>query len=183
MATTSERILGRWPVKEPVWPMDTKPIPTALLRIAPATGVEPLRTRRWRWIVPSVTAVFALFIGGNYWMSEKGLVPGTAQVARTPTDRPVPQLPAGPRLLGSQPEEEEAMAPKAAQSSVSAPSPREPHYITIAGGQTLIRIAHANHLAARAIAAANHLEPPYPLRAGSRLLVPDPDATMPPARP
>jgi LysM domain len=172
--------------------MDTKPLPAALLRIAPVAEFEPLPTRSWKWIVPSVIAVFALLIGGNYWMSESGRVPVTAQVAPPikpintsvkppavieppPLDRPVPQLSVGLRLLGSQPGSKEAMAPEAAQSPVSAPNPQEPRYITIAEGQTLIRIAHANRLSARAIAAANHLEPPYRLRAGSRLLVPDPD--------
>jgi LysM repeat protein len=92
-----------------------------------------------------------------------------------PLDRPVSQLSVGLRLLGSQPGSKEAMAPEAAQSPVSTPNPPEPRYITVADGQTLIRIAHANHLSARAIAAANHLERPYRLRAGSRLLVPDPD--------
>ena len=51
----------------------------------------------------------------------------------------------------------------------------EPRYVTIEEGQTLIRIAHANHVLASAIAAANQLEPPYPLKAGSRLLIPDPN--------
>jgi hypothetical protein len=189
LAKRSERIVGRWPVKEPVWPMDTKPLPAALLRIAPAAEVEPLPTHRWKWIVPSAIAVFALLIGGDYWMSESGRVPVTAQVARPintsvkppavieppPLDRPAPQLSVGLRLFGSQPKWEEAMAPGVAQSPASTPSLQEPRYIIIAEGQTLIRIAHANHRSARAIAVANHLEPPYRLKAGSRLLVPDPD--------
>jgi LysM repeat protein len=58
-----------------------------------------------------------------------------------------------------------------------APQPtlgHEPRYITVAEGQSLIRIAHANHVSAKAVAVANHLERPYRLKIGSQLLMPDP---------
>ena len=73
------------------------------------------------------------------------------------------------------------MVLKAAQSAVSTTSPQERRYITITEGQTLIRIAHTNHLSARTIAVANHLEPPYRLKAGTRLLLPEPDRPDDPA--
>jgi LysM repeat protein len=168
--------------------METKPFQATLSRIAPIDEVEPSPTR-WLWIVPGVMAVFALLIGGNYWVSESGRAFVAPQIARPistpakpsavieppPLDRSAAQLSVGLRPQISPPAPEEATAPIAAQAPVSAPSQREPRYITIAEGQSLLRIARASHLSARAIAAANHLEPPYRLKAGSRLLVPDPD--------
>jgi LysM repeat protein len=108
------------------------------------------------------------------------------QAAMAQPAQPSPVTSSGQPLqpLSSEPAPvQEAQVPAAAQSPVPVLSQppeavveHEPRYITIEEGQTLIWIAHANHVPAAAIAAANHLERPYALRAGSRLLIPDPNA-------
>jgi LysM repeat protein len=192
-ATKSAKMRARRPAKESVPPPETKPVQAALFRIAPSVELEPSPTSVIR-IVPGVMALFALLIGANYWLSERGRASDTAQVVRPistsaqspvvaeqPTDRPAPQLSDGVGPLNSEAEPEKVTASIAEQSPVSAsvqpPQPaleHEPRYITVAEGQSLLRIARANHLSAKAIAAANHLEPPYLLTAGSQLLIPDP---------
>jgi hypothetical protein len=227
MATISEEIQAESPAKETILAIATKPLPAALLRIAPIAEPEAA-TKRWVWIIPGVVVLFGLVIGGDYLLSQRGWAPVTAAVTpptnalgkpaptvapALPTPNPTPQLsgdqpsasgqsapdqtaiaqPAqqppfpssGQPLLplSSEPAPvQEAQASAAAQSPVPAPSQppgavteHEPRYVTIEEGQTLIRIAHANHVPALAIAAANNLERPYALRAGSRLLISDPN--------
>jgi hypothetical protein len=199
LATKSTKTLARQPVTETISQTEPKPPTAALLRIASLAEYEPLPTR-WSRIVPGVIAVFALLIGANYWVSQRGRASVAAQVPRPtdtpraaveppPMDRPAPQLSFGLWLSSSQPEPENVRASTATQPQISAldqlpeSAPgrlpqstlgREPRYITVSEGQSLIRIAHANHVSAKAIAAANHLEPPYRLKIGSQLLMPDP---------
>ena len=199
MASESAKILARLPLTETILETEPTPARAALLRIASLAESEPLPTR-WSRIVPGVIAVFALLIGANYWVSERGRASVAAQVPpptdtpraaveRPPMDRPAPQLSFGLWPTSSQLEPEDVRAPTATQPQISAldqppnATPgqlpqstleHEPRYITVSEGQSLIRIAHANHVSAKAIAVANHLEPPYRLKIGSQLLMPDP---------
>jgi hypothetical protein len=199
LARKSAKTLARQPIIETISQAEQKPPRTALLRIASLAEFEPLPTR-WNRIVPGVIAVFALLIGANYWVSERGRASVAAQVPRPtdtpraaveppPMDRPAPQLSFGLWPSSSQPEPEDVRAPTATQPQISAldpppvPTPgqlpqstlgHESRYFTVFEGQSLIRIAHANHVSAKAIAAANHLEPPYRLKIGSQLLMPGP---------
>jgi hypothetical protein len=189
LATKPAKILALRLVTETISQAAQKPPRAALLRIASLAKFEPLPTR-WSVIVLGVIAVFALLIGANYWVSERGRASVAAQVS-PPRDRPraavEPQLSFGLWPSSRRPEPEDVRAPTAAQPQISAldqprepgqpsqPTPgHEPRYITVSEGQSLIRIARANHVSAKVIAAANHLEPPYRLKIGSQLLMPDP---------
>jgi LysM repeat protein len=229
MATKSEKIQAESPAKESILAIATKPLPAALLRIAPIAEPEASQIR-WVGIVAGVAVLFGLIIAGNYWLSQRGraqvaanIAPPTGALAKPipaaaeplPTANPTPpQLFVDPRPFSSQSAPDQAaMAPAAEQSPVPSPGQplqplssepvpvqeaavpavaqlpvpapsqpphaveHQPRYITIAEGQSLIRIARANHVPAAAITAANHLKPPYALRAGSRLLIPEPTSS------
>ncbi len=196
MATKPAKIRDQRPTIETVSQTMSGHPTAALLRIASQPKVEPLPAR-WDRIVPGVIAVFALLIGANYWVSERGQTSVAMQVHEpsnnpnqlqaaietSPLDRPAPQLSFGlwPSSIQSTPED--VRTPIAAQPQLSAlgeppkPMPGElaqPTLVTVAEGQSLIRIAHANHVPAKAIAEANHLERPYRLKVGSQLLIPEP---------
>jgi len=228
LAAQSEKIQAESPAKGSILSIETKPLPAALLRIAPIVEPEASSPMRWAWIVAGVVVIFGLVIEGNYWLSRREQAPVSAKLAPStnapakptpavaeplPTANPTPQPSVDLRSLNSQSApDQKAPAPAAeqlpvlspgqplqplstqpvpvqdttalagVQSPVPAPSQppdavveQEPRYITIGEGQSLIRIAHANHVPAAAIAAANHLQPPYALKAGSRLLIPQPD--------
>jgi len=229
MATRSAKIQAESAGESLLAMIETKPLPAALLRIAPIAEPKASTTTRWVWMVAGVAVLVGLLLGGDYLLSQRGRAVVTATVAPPLTDAPGKPTPAvsGPlpttnptpqhsvdqpsassqsapdqaamaqpaqqppvpssgrplQPLSSEPAPvQEATTLGAAQLPVLAPSQppdavveHEPRYVTIEEGQTLIRIAHANHVPASAIAAANQLEPPYPLKAGSRLLIPDPN--------
>jgi outer membrane biosynthesis protein TonB len=104
----------------------------------------------------------------------------TPTLAQPPQPKPEPE----PRPVVEQaPAAAPAPVVEQAPVAASSPSPQpvaEPRYVTVAGGQTLLKIAHANHVSAHDIAIANHLERPYELMIGDKLLIPDPATSKSP---
>jgi LysM repeat protein len=197
LAAKSAENLAKRSVTDTISQTERKSSTGAVLRIASLAKFDPPPSRS-TLIVPGVIAVFAILIGALYCINERGrpsvAVPqagatsntGQAAVEPVPIDRPAPRLSFGLWPPSSLPEPEDVRLPVASQPQISAlgesprpmsnkppqPGPRS-RYVTVAEGQSLIRIAHANHVSAKAIAAANHLEPPYRLKVGSQLLIPE----------
>jgi hypothetical protein len=170
LATKSAEILALRPVTETISQTEQEPPRAALLRIASLAKFEPLRTR-WSRIVSGVVAVFALLIGANYWVSERGPASDASRAAiePPPMDGPAPHNNFSLLPNSRQPEPEGVRAPTAAQPQISVldqprepvpgqpPQPalgHEPRYTTVSEGQSLVRIAHANHVSAKAVAVA-----------------------------
>jgi hypothetical protein len=122
---------SRWQRKYPKGlPLETRPLPAALLRTAPLR--EPERPSRWVWIVLGVALLFWSIMGGGYWLIERGQTPvgtdegpppatpakPTPAVAAPPVALPAPQLAVGIPWLSGQ----TTTGSVAAQTPVPAPS-------------------------------------------------------------
>jgi hypothetical protein len=95
MATKSEKIQAESPAKESILAIATKPLPAALLRIAPIAEPEASQIR-WVGIVAGVAVLFGLIIAGNYWLSQRGRAQVAANIA-PPTGALAKPIPAGGR--------------------------------------------------------------------------------------
>ena len=137
MAAQSEKIQAESPAKGSILAIETKPLPAALLRIAPIVEPEASSPMRWAWIVAGVVVIFGLVIGGNYWLSQREQAPVSAKLA-PPTNElakptpavaeplsaanPTPQRSVDLRSLNSQSApDQKASAPEAEQSPVLSP--------------------------------------------------------------
>jgi hypothetical protein len=117
---------SRWPSSEPTLPMESKPLPAALLKGPPLS--EPEQPTRWVWIAVAVAALFGVAGGGAYYLTR---MPAPRQLA-APTSRPAEPAqsniaaapaPAAASALTAAPASASAPTPAAAPAPTAAPAP------------------------------------------------------------
>jgi len=127
MATEPETRHQRRPATEVILSQETDRLPAFLLRTTPFSEPEP--PKKWPLIVLGAAALFAVVLGGGYWLIKPGQTPIAAVVvpppnagttaAKAPTSRPPPLPVSGMPRSNGQPNES---APVAMKSSVPAPT-------------------------------------------------------------